>query len=95
MAQPKYTIYKYVRLKGGWRYCPAALYANHTTKPDVTIVGGKEERPGGPQKRPGKSVRMNLNFLLLHQVELLLPAALRVDAANRVLNRRIYCGDYA
>jgi integrase len=44
MAQPKYTVYKYVRLKGGWRYCPAALYANHTIKPDVVIVGGKEER---------------------------------------------------
>jgi flavin-binding protein dodecin len=27
MAQPKYTLYKYVRLKGGsWRYCRAALY---------------------------------------------------------------------
>jgi hypothetical protein len=31
MGQPKYTIYKYVRLKdGSWRYCRAALYANHT-----------------------------------------------------------------
>jgi len=44
MAQQKYTIYKYVRLKGGWRYCPAALYANHTIKADVVIVGGKEEK---------------------------------------------------
>jgi len=44
MAQHKYTIYKYVRLKGGWRYCPAALYANHTIKPDIVIVGGKEEK---------------------------------------------------
>ncbi len=32
MAQPKYTIYNYVRVKNGsWRYCRAALYANHTT----------------------------------------------------------------
>lgn len=31
MAQPKYTIYKYVPLKdGSWRYRRAALYANHT-----------------------------------------------------------------
>jgi integrase/recombinase XerD len=45
MAQPKYTIYKYVRLKdGSWRYRRAALYANHTIKPDVVTVGGKEEK---------------------------------------------------
>lgn len=44
MAQHKYTIYKYVRLKGSWRYCPAALFANHTIKPNVVIVGGKEEK---------------------------------------------------
>ena len=45
MAQPKYTIYKYVRFKdGSWRYCRAALYANHTIKPDVVTVGGKEEK---------------------------------------------------
>jgi hypothetical protein len=45
MAQPKYTIYKYVRLKdGSWRYCRAALFANHTIKADVVIVGGREEK---------------------------------------------------
>jgi len=45
MAQPKYTIYKYVRLRdGSWRYCRAALYANHTVKPDVVNLGGKEEK---------------------------------------------------
>jgi len=45
MAQPKYTIYKYVRLKdGSWRYRRAALYANHIIKPDFVTVGGKEER---------------------------------------------------
>jgi hypothetical protein len=45
MAQPKYTIYKYVRLKdGSWRYCRAALYANHTIKTNVVIVGGREEK---------------------------------------------------
>ncbi len=45
MAQPKYTIYKYVRLKeGSWRYCRAALYANHTIKADVVIVGRREEK---------------------------------------------------
>jgi integrase/recombinase XerD len=45
MAQPKYTLYKYVRLKGGsWRYRRAALYANRTVKPDLVLVGGKEEK---------------------------------------------------
>lgn len=45
MAQPKYTLYKYVRFKGGsWRYCRAALYANRTVKPDLVLVGGKEEK---------------------------------------------------
>jgi len=39
MGQPKYTIYKYIRLKdGSWRYCRAALYANHTIKADVVMV---------------------------------------------------------
>ena|GEM_PF-2591577 len=39
MAQPKYTIYKYVRLKdSSWRYCRAAHYANHTIKPDVVTL---------------------------------------------------------
>lgn len=45
MAQPKYTLYKYVRLKGGsWRYCRAALYANGIVQPDLVLVGGREER---------------------------------------------------
>ena len=44
MAQPKYTLYKYVKLSGGrWRYCRAALYKNHTIKSNTAIVGGKEE----------------------------------------------------
>jgi integrase len=44
MAQAKYTLYKYVKLSGGkWRYCRAALYKNHTIKPNVVMVGGKEE----------------------------------------------------
>jgi hypothetical protein len=47
MAQPKYTLYKYVRLKdGSWRYCRAALYANHTVKPNLVLIGGKEDLTG-------------------------------------------------
>lgn len=44
MAQPKYTLYKYVKLPGGkWRYCRAALYKNHTIKRNTVMVGKKEE----------------------------------------------------
>jgi integrase len=44
MAQAKYTIYKYVKLSGGkWRYCRAAQYRNHTVKPDVVVIRGKEK----------------------------------------------------
>ena len=45
MAQPKHTIYKYVRFKdGSWRYCRASLYLNHTIKRDMVIADGKEEK---------------------------------------------------
>ncbi len=45
LAEPKYTIYKHVRFKdGSWRYCRAALYANHRIKTDVVTVGGREEK---------------------------------------------------
>jgi hypothetical protein len=45
MAQPKYTVYKYVPFKyGSWRYCRAAVYANRTIKPNVVIIAGREEK---------------------------------------------------
>ena len=44
MAQSKFTIYKYVKLKNGsWRYCRATFYSNGKIKPNRCIVGGKEE----------------------------------------------------
>ena len=58
MAQPKFTLYKYVKLSGGkWRYCRAALYKNHTIK-DNTVVGDKEEvhREGDHYSVPADSV---------------------------------------
>ncbi len=39
MAQPKFTLYKYVKLQGGWRYCKAAFHDNGKIKPNVVIVG--------------------------------------------------------
>ncbi len=39
MAQPKFTLYKYVRLDDGtWRYKKAAFYSNGKIKPNVVIV---------------------------------------------------------
>ena len=44
MAQPKFTISKYVELKNGsWRCGRAAIYSNDKIKPNLCIVGGKEE----------------------------------------------------
>jgi hypothetical protein len=44
MAQSKFTIYKYVKLRNGfWRYCRAAFYSNGKIKPNRCIAGGKEE----------------------------------------------------
>jgi len=58
MGQPKYTIYKYVRLKdGSWRYCRAARYANQPIKADVVIEEiAKYLDDMIASKRPGKSV---------------------------------------
>jgi hypothetical protein len=44
MAQSKFTLYKYIKIKdGSWRYCKAAFYSNAKIKPNRCIVGGKEE----------------------------------------------------
>jgi len=39
MAQPKFTLYKYVKLQSGWRYCKAAFHENVKIKPNIVIVG--------------------------------------------------------
>ena len=44
MAQSKFTIDKYIKLKNGsWRYKRAAFYSNGKIKPNRCIGGGKEE----------------------------------------------------
>jgi integrase len=43
MARPKYTIYKHVKLNGGWRYCRAAFHPNGKIKPDVVLINGVGE----------------------------------------------------
>jgi integrase len=44
MAQAKYSLYKYVKVDGGWRYCKAAFHPNKKIKPDIVIVKGAEEK---------------------------------------------------
>jgi integrase/recombinase XerD len=43
MALPKFTLYKHIKLKSGWRYCKAAWYPNGKIKPHVVFVSGVEE----------------------------------------------------
>jgi hypothetical protein len=40
----KLSIYKYVRLDAGWRYCKAAFHLNGKIKPNVVIVNGMEDK---------------------------------------------------
>lgn len=42
MAISKYTLYKYVKVAGTWRYCKAAYHENGKIKPDVVFVSVKE-----------------------------------------------------
>ena len=44
MAQPKFTLYKHIKVSGKWRYFRAALSTNNKVKPHVMLVGGKEEK---------------------------------------------------
>ncbi len=43
MGLTRYSIYKYVKTAKGWRYCRPACGANGKLKPNVVVVGGKEE----------------------------------------------------
>ena len=49
MAQPKFTLYKYVKLQGGWRYCKAAFHENVKIKPNVVIVGKDKHEEKHPE----------------------------------------------
>ena len=44
MAQPKFQLYKHIKISGKWRYCRAAIYSNGKVKPHVVMVGGHEEK---------------------------------------------------
>ena len=49
MAQTKFTLYKYVKLQGGWRYCKAAFHENVKIKPNVVIVGKDKHEEKHPE----------------------------------------------
>jgi hypothetical protein len=42
MATSKYTLYKYVKVAGTWRYCKAAYHDNSKIKPDIVFVNVKQ-----------------------------------------------------
>jgi hypothetical protein len=42
MGISRYTLYKYVRIDGTWRYCKAAYHDNNKIKPDIVFVNVKE-----------------------------------------------------
>jgi integrase len=44
MPQPKFQLYKHIKISGKWRYCRAAIYSNGKVKPHVVVVGAQEEK---------------------------------------------------
>jgi hypothetical protein len=44
MPQPKFQLYKHIKISGKWRYCRAEIYSNGKVKPHVVVVGGQEEK---------------------------------------------------
>ena len=49
MAISKYTLYKYVKVHGTWRYCKVAYHDNGKIKPDIVFVNARE---GTLEKHP-------------------------------------------
>lgn len=43
MGISKYTLYKYVKVDGTWRYCKAAYHDNAKIKPDIVFVDAKKK----------------------------------------------------
>ena len=44
MGISKYTLYKYVKVDGTWRYCKAAYHDNGKIKPDIVFVDVRQAR---------------------------------------------------
>jgi integrase len=58
MAISKYTLYKYVKVTGTWRYCKAGYHDNGKIKPDVVFVN---VTPGLIEKHPEGRYYMSHN----------------------------------
>lgn len=58
MGISKYTLYKYVKVDGDWRYCKAVYHDNSNIKPDVVFVNAKA---GVPEKHPEGRYYMSHN----------------------------------
>ena len=43
MGMARFNLYRYVRTPKGWRYCKVVYSANGKIKPNVVLVGGKEQ----------------------------------------------------
>ncbi len=49
MAQPKFTLYKYIKLQAGWRHRKAAFHDNGKIKPNIVIVGKDKHEEKHPE----------------------------------------------
>ncbi|HYB62044.1 MAG TPA: hypothetical protein VEH50_11270 [Methylomirabilota bacterium] len=58
MAISKYTLYKYVKVDGAWRYCKAAYHDKVKIKTDIVFVNVKE---GLVEKHPEGRYYMSHN----------------------------------
>jgi integrase len=47
VAQPKFTLYKHVKIDGKWKYFRAAVASNNKVKPHVVVVDGQEQKHEG------------------------------------------------
>jgi hypothetical protein len=67
MANSKYTLYKYVKVAGTWRYCKAAYHEDSKIEPDIVFVNVKqallEKHPAARLVKWGASTRIPRNRL--------------------------------
>jgi integrase len=47
VANPKFTLYKHIKIDGQWRYFRAALSGNNKVKPHVVVIDGEEQKHEG------------------------------------------------
>ena len=92
MAQPKFTLYKYIKFAdGSWRYCKAAFYSNGKIKPDRCIIDDKEEEhPEGAYYLSPRSPRKNFRTALRERSQRLVEILIGDRAvAKQELQKRI------